>query len=84
MTAEIGEGFIYIPAGPFIQGGDPEAVLRSLPRSEPHVDELRDRRASRDDAGVPRVPERAGRVRGAGGGQEAWSGSFTPVLRRIC
>ena len=31
---EIGEGFLYIPAGPFIRGGDAEA-LTTLPRSEP-------------------------------------------------
>ena len=35
-AAEIGEGWRYIPAGPFVCGGDPHA-LESLPRSEPFV-----------------------------------------------
>lgn len=34
--AEIGEGFIYVPAGTFIAGGDPDGI-ESLRRSEPHV-----------------------------------------------
>jgi len=34
---EIGQGFVYVPAGPFIQGGDEEAHGWSLPRSEPFV-----------------------------------------------
>ena len=33
---EIGADFVYIPAGPFIAGGDPQAPS-SLPRSEPEV-----------------------------------------------
>jgi serine/threonine-protein kinase len=36
---EIGNGFCYVPAGPFRQGGDEEVQGWSLPRSEP---ELRD------------------------------------------
>ena len=35
---EIGSGFVYVPAGPFIQGGDPEVLGWSLPRAEPFVD----------------------------------------------
>ncbi|MCP4871703.1 MAG: SUMF1/EgtB/PvdO family nonheme iron enzyme [Proteobacteria bacterium] len=31
--AEIGEDFLYIPAGPFVCGGDPEAMLPSEARS---------------------------------------------------
>jgi serine/threonine-protein kinase len=34
--AEIGEGFVYVPGGPFICGGDPIAPT-SLPRDEPEV-----------------------------------------------
>jgi len=34
--AEIGEGFLYIPGGTFIAGGDPEAI-DSLRRAEPYV-----------------------------------------------
>ena len=34
--AEIGEGFVYVPAGPFVCGGDPVAPS-SLPRAEPEV-----------------------------------------------
>jgi serine/threonine-protein kinase len=37
-AAEIGEGFVHVPAGPFIEGGDREGW--SLPRSEPHVDDF--------------------------------------------
>ncbi|HWN70095.1 MAG TPA: bifunctional serine/threonine-protein kinase/formylglycine-generating enzyme family protein [Haliangium sp.] len=36
---EIGEGFVHVPAGPFIQGGDPHGGW-SLPRSEPFVDDF--------------------------------------------
>ncbi|MFC2172708.1 SUMF1/EgtB/PvdO family nonheme iron enzyme, partial [Acidobacteriota bacterium] len=35
---EIDTDFVYVPAGPFIQGGDPEARDWSLPRAEPWVD----------------------------------------------
>lgn len=35
---EIGAGFVHVPAGPFIQGGDPHGF--SLPRSEPFVDDF--------------------------------------------
>ena len=34
--ADIGEGFVYVPPGPFVYGGDPEAT-DSPPRSEPWV-----------------------------------------------
>jgi len=34
--AEIGDGFVYVPGGPFIMGGDPEAI-DALPRQEVHV-----------------------------------------------
>ena len=37
---EIGKGMIYVPAGPFIQGGDEGARGWSLPRSEPWVDDF--------------------------------------------
>ena len=37
--AEIGEGFIYVPAGSFIAGGDPEAI-ESLRRIEPTVSDF--------------------------------------------
>jgi serine/threonine-protein kinase len=36
---EIGDGFVHVPAGPFIQGGDPQGGW-SLPRSEPFVDDF--------------------------------------------
>jgi formylglycine-generating enzyme required for sulfatase activity len=36
---EIGEDFVHVPAGPFIQGGDPHGGW-SLPRSEPFVDDF--------------------------------------------
>jgi serine/threonine-protein kinase len=36
---EIGEGFVYVPGGPFVSGGDPGAPY-SLPRSEPYVDDF--------------------------------------------
>ena len=36
---EIGEGFIYVPGGTFIMGGDPEAT-DSLPRQQVHVDDF--------------------------------------------
>ncbi len=35
--AEIGEGMVHVPPGPFVCGGDP-AAQESLPRSEPWVD----------------------------------------------
>ena len=34
---EIGAGWVYVPPGPFVVGGDPEAQ-NALPRSEPWVD----------------------------------------------
>jgi formylglycine-generating enzyme required for sulfatase activity len=37
--AEIGAGFVHVPAGPFIQGGDPHGGW-SLPRSEPFVEDF--------------------------------------------
>jgi serine/threonine-protein kinase len=37
---EIGSGFRFIPAGPFIQGGDEAAAGWSLPRSEPWVSDF--------------------------------------------
>ena len=36
---EIGEGFAYIPAGPFIQGGDPALPGWSLPASSPLLED---------------------------------------------
>ncbi len=35
--AEIGDGMVYVPPGPFVEGGDAQAQ-DSLPRSEPWVD----------------------------------------------
>ena len=35
--ADIGDGLVYVPHGPFVYGGDPEANS-SLPRSEPWVE----------------------------------------------
>ena len=35
-SAQIGDGWCYVPPGPFACGGDPE-VQDSLPRSEPHL-----------------------------------------------
>jgi formylglycine-generating enzyme required for sulfatase activity/tRNA A-37 threonylcarbamoyl transferase component Bud32 len=35
--ADIGQGLVYVPPGPFVCGGDPDAQ-DSLPRSEPWVD----------------------------------------------
>lgn len=35
--SEIGAGFIYVPAGPFLQGGDP-GTKTSLPRAMPSID----------------------------------------------
>ena len=34
--AAIGEGWTFVPAGPYVQGGDPHAPA-SLPRSTPHL-----------------------------------------------
>ncbi len=36
---ETGEAFVHVPAGPFIQGGDPQSSW-SQPRSEPFVDDF--------------------------------------------
>ncbi|WP_428262523.1 protein kinase domain-containing protein [Haliangium sp.] len=36
---ELGDEFVYIPGGPFIQGGDPQGGW-SLPRSEPFVEDF--------------------------------------------
>jgi eukaryotic-like serine/threonine-protein kinase len=38
-SAQIGDGWCYVPPGPFLCGGDPE-VQDCLPRSEPWVDGL--------------------------------------------
>lgn len=35
--AEIGSGFVHVPAGPFVQGGDPDCRGWALPRAEPLV-----------------------------------------------
>ncbi|MFC2172036.1 SUMF1/EgtB/PvdO family nonheme iron enzyme [Acidobacteriota bacterium] len=37
---EIGEAFMYVPAGPFIFGGDPHIMDWSLPRTESRVDDF--------------------------------------------
>jgi len=37
--AQIGEGFVYVPAGPSLQGGDP-TVVRALPRAEPWLNDF--------------------------------------------
>jgi len=37
---EIGSEFIYVPAGPFIQGGDPGCLGSDLPRTELSVDDF--------------------------------------------
>ena len=39
-TGDIPEGFRFVPAGPFIQGGDDNARGLSLPRAEPDVDDF--------------------------------------------
>ncbi|MFC2172703.1 SUMF1/EgtB/PvdO family nonheme iron enzyme [Acidobacteriota bacterium] len=36
--AEIGEGYVYVPAGPFIQGGDEETRGWCLPHAEPQIE----------------------------------------------
>jgi serine/threonine-protein kinase len=36
----IGEGFVHVPAGPFVSGGDPECRGWDLPRAEPWVDDF--------------------------------------------
>ena len=38
--AEIGAGFVHVPAGPFIVGGDRECRGWDLPRAEPWVDDM--------------------------------------------
>jgi formylglycine-generating enzyme required for sulfatase activity len=37
---EIGRGFVHVPGGPFIQGGDEEIRGWCLPRSEPEVEDF--------------------------------------------
>ena len=37
---EIGEGLVYVPGGPCIQGGDRDRRVVCLDRSEPHVDDF--------------------------------------------
>ena len=36
---DVGDGFIHIPAGPFIAGGDPETRGWALPASKPWIDD---------------------------------------------
>ena len=36
---DVGPGFIYVPAGPFVMGGDPDSAT-ALPRSEPRVEDF--------------------------------------------
>jgi serine/threonine-protein kinase len=37
---QVGDGFVHVPAGSFIQGGDPECLGQSLPRAEPWVEDF--------------------------------------------
>jgi eukaryotic-like serine/threonine-protein kinase len=37
---EIGSGFVHVPAGPFVAGGDDEVRGWSLPGSEPEIDDF--------------------------------------------
>lgn len=39
-SADIGAGFVHVPAGPFLCGGDPECRGWDLPRSEPWVEDF--------------------------------------------
>ena len=68
---EIGAGFVYVPAGPFIQGGDPATRGCDAPALGAVGRRLLHRRAPGDDGGVPGVPERPRAARRAGGGEAA-------------
>ena len=73
--AEIGEGFIYVPGGPFISGRRSRMPRARCPRSEPELKGFLIAEQPVTMSGVPGVPERAGGIRGAGGGEEACAGA---------